>query len=171
MNKEALDYAESQAVRNVEFHLKNLESLSKEAHLTLSVLLAGIPAAFTFGLKFYNQTGMGTWGGALLLLSLYLWFVGVYLMGAIKPRPVYAPGNEPSKLEPVLNDPKFTLEEIREEELKNLQERITQNRLRCEDTGKIVNNSRKAILVSTLLFPLFAIIALIIRSAFLGITV
>ena len=114
---------------------------------------------------------MGTWGGALLLLSLYLWFVGVYLLRAIKPRPVYAPGNEPSKLEPVLNDPKFTLEEIREEELKNLQERITQNRLRCEDTGKIVNNSRKAILVSTLLFPLFAIIALIIRSAFLGITV
>jgi len=163
MNKEALDYAESEATKNIEFHLKNIESLSKEAHLTLAVLMVSIPAAFTVAIKLYQKDGMWTWATALLLLSTYLWFLAVYVGKAMKPRGVHAPGHEPNNLLPALREEKHTLEQIRESALINMQERIDWNRKRSEETGGIINQTRRAIIASPFVFLAFVLLILFVR--------
>lgn len=173
MTKDELDWIEGQARLNMDFHLKNMEALAKEAHITLSILLLAIPASFTYGLKLWSNTGLRDCGGALVLISAYLVGVAIYLSSSIKARDVAATANEPMILRDYLearrdeweND---VLSKVREGELANLQSRIEQNRQRTDRAATVINTSRAAIVWAPVWFLAAWVVAVVIRTAFLG---
>jgi hypothetical protein len=58
MTNNELDWIEKQAQLNMDFHLKNIDALAKEAHVTLSVFLLALPAAVTCAYKWFHQAEM-----------------------------------------------------------------------------------------------------------------
>lgn len=171
MTKDELDWLEKQANLNMDFHLKNIDALSKEVHLTLTLLFVAIPASLNYAVKWYLMEDYRTLGCTMALLCIYLWFIAVYLARAIKARDIMASGNEPAKLRTFIiqqhtQHPKSAtvLEDVREGELLNLQERIDDNRRRSEETATVVNRSRWLIVATPLLFLMLLVVVFIFRS-------
>jgi hypothetical protein len=162
MTKDALDYVEQQGLRNIEFHVKGLESLQKEAHLTLTVSMAAMSAAFTSAFGIYTKAGW-MWATVLWLLSVYFWFVTFCMTKAIVPRTLFPTGNEPKNLIPFLGEQGFTLEQVREKELLLLQERIENIIERNQATGKIIQSARRLLIFSPAAFLAFLLILGFVR--------
>jgi hypothetical protein len=179
MTPEALDYVEKQADKNMDFHLKNIDALNKEAHTTLALLLIAIPAAFTWAMKWFQQPGMMTFTIAMAGVCIYLIALALYLSRSVNPRDILAPGNEARPLMNTLISVREThqknhhwtwpknwdLLSVREGELLNLQLRIEANTQRERETAIIVRRSRKLFIVAPLVFGAVAMFAAILRSA------
>ena len=178
MTTEALDYVEKQADKNMEFHLKNIEALNKEAHTTLALLLVTIPASFTCSSKWFQSSGMETWAWAMALTCFYLIGNALYLSQSVNPRDILAPANDArsliSTLESLRNQytgkehwswPKnWDLISIREGELANLQDRIDSNVQREKDTATVVRRSRRMFILTPIAFVGAAVFVSILRS-------
>lgn len=163
MTKEQLDYVQSQAEKNMDFHLKNLEGLNGEVYKLLTLLFAVTAASFAATVKAYDAQ---SW---ILVCSLgalcaYLIVIALMLLGSVQPSDLHAPGNEPKNLLPLMTEPKYTLEQVRESEALNLQERIDLNRSRCKTTGRTIIIVQYAFLASPLVVVAAAVIGVIVQS-------
>jgi hypothetical protein len=102
-------------------------------------------------------------------LTVYLIFIGIYLLKAIEGRDVQASGNTPGNLREFLlkrhtEIKENVLESVREGELLNLHTRIQNNRERSEESAKIINRCRSFIVWSPVVFGGLWILAFIVRS-------
>lgn len=144
-----LEYMQSEASKNMDFHLQNMDNLQREANTTLTFLYVVISASFSGALKLFLDGKFTNLAIALSGLCIYLAFLaGCLLFGCMMARPVKAPANEPKNL----NIPKYTPEQIQGFELYNLQERIEFNRDRNARTAFRLNLVRVMVCVSPLIF-------------------
>jgi hypothetical protein len=118
---ELLDWVEKAAQENLKFRLQNAETLAKEASSTLTVLLAGIGAAFAYAAKGLEQPSPTPLALGALVLATWLMITGVLLVwNCMLTTSLPAPTNEPKNL----YQKGYEIDALREAELKNIQERI-----------------------------------------------
>lgn len=164
MTKEQLEFVKDEADKTMEFHLKNLEALQQEAHVTLTFLFVVISASFSGATALFQKEGAAIWAWAMTLLCFYLGSIAIYLtMRCLKTKELWPPGNTPNNLIP--HFAKFDLEAVQETALELMDERIKLNSMRCKETGNAINNTRVAIIASILVFPVSALLVMIVRSS------
>jgi hypothetical protein len=120
---ELIDWAEKAGLENLRFILQNAETLSKEASSTLTALLAGMGGSLAYAVKGFEQTSLSPLAIGAVALAVWLMIAGCLLViFCMLTTFLPAPTNEPRNL----YQKKFTVEILREIELQNIQERITQ---------------------------------------------
>lgn len=178
MTKTELEWIEKQAVQNMEFHLKNIEALNKEAHTTLALLLVSISASFTYAIKWFQAGGLETWAYSMVGVCAYHVLIAVYVSRAVKPRDVEAPGNRPDNLlrqfkklqeENAKADKSawpqdWALNSISHGHLIDLQRRIESNHSREEQTATAVNRARVLFIVTPAFFVATTVVVFVGRS-------
>ncbi|GEM_PF-5404851 len=133
-----LDFIEREARANMEFHLKNLDALKKEAQDTLKILFLILSAGSGYTVKLFAE-GDFSWGFVFGFVTVYLICVAIYLtLRCLAAGDVMPPSNEPKNL----SSRDYTLDQLREEDLKRLQRGIDFNQARNETLGQRLNNSR-----------------------------
>jgi len=147
---ELIDWVEEQAQENLKFRLACLESLLKEANLTLAILLAGFGTSSAYILKTLTATDQTAWLAAGVTgLSLYLMALcGIVILKCLAIKEIQVPTNEPENL----YQKKYTLLKIREVELRNTQTRINKATARNSEIAGWLNTTRLLILATPLVF-------------------
>jgi hypothetical protein len=150
---ELLDYAEKAGVENLKFRLQTFESLSKDANSTLTYLLAGIGGSAAFAANAIEKTSLSpiTFGSAVLAVWLML-ISFLLVVKCIKTDNLQTPTNEPMNL----YQPHLELNVIRENELKNLGERIFLVRSRNQKMARWLDHVRILAITSPVVFALSA---------------
>ncbi|HZF00519.1 MAG TPA: hypothetical protein VE344_01345 [Methylomirabilota bacterium] len=145
-----LEYMQSEASKNWEFHLQNMDNLQRESNTTLTFLYVVISASFSAALKLFLDEKFIILAVTLSFLCIYLVTLAVWLLfGCMMARSVKAPANEPKNLK--IPDG-YTSEQIQQFELENLQERIEYNANRNSSTARQLNRVRVAICFSPIVF-------------------
>ena len=125
--KEMLDWAEKAGAENIKFRLQNAEILAKDASTMLTILLAGIGGALTYVIKGLEVRPISALTFGTGVFAAWLMFAAIVLMlQCIVTTALPAPTNEPKNL----YQKEFDLDQLREVELRNLQERIAQTTAR-----------------------------------------
>lgn len=154
MSNELIDYAIAEGKESINFHLKNMEAISKDSSVTLSFLFAGGGASLGAAIKF--GAGNGGENSAELVwpmaaLGCYLFILGGLLVAkCFVARENFSPANEPLNL----FQPEYDLYTIKEVELENLDERIKLNRKRNVRTAFWLSFVRYGLLLSPFIFLL-----------------
>lgn len=149
-----LDWAEKSGLENLNFRLQNAETLAKEAASTLTILLAGIGGALAFAVKGFEEApptplAIGTAGLAIWLMITGCLLVVFCMLTTSLP----ALTNEPKNL----YQKGFELNALREVELRNIQERITQTAARNHRVAAWLDRCRLLALASPLVFAISAL--------------
>lgn len=141
---------QSEASKNMDFHLQNMDNLQREANNTLTFLYVVISASFSGSLKLFSGGNFTILAISLSSLCVFLAVLAICLLcGCLMARPVKAPSNEPKNLK-VPNG--YTSEQIQNFELENLQERIEFNRDRVATTAWRLNRVRILLCLSPFFF-------------------
>lgn len=155
---ELIDWVEAQAQENLKFRLSCLESIIKECNTTLTILLAGIGATAAYIFKLHPVSDTWMLAGTLSVCLYFLLLSGLLIIKCLQIDEIQVPTNEPENL----YIKQYTLLEIREGELRNVQERINKAVARNLNTSDWLNKIRLLILASPLVF----IVAFILAEAF-----
>ena len=146
-----IDWVEKAALENIRFHLKNADDIAKEATTTLTIFLAGLAAALAHGVKGLEKEVLTSTTYASLILSVYIAVLAAMLIyKCMRIAPIPAPTNEPKNL----YQKNMALDEIKEEELENLQIRINQAVERNDFAGSWLNRMRIAATLSPFIWAL-----------------
>lgn len=152
-----IEFAEKKAEELMDFHLKDVQILSKEAQVTFGFIVAALSGAFGYLLKVFDPARplsgqQWVWLAPLAVINLYLAALGAYTaVKTMLARTVMPKGNEPKNLlADSLNG--WTLEQIRKQECLNLQARIEANSARNMEMGRAINTIRLAILFTPFIF-------------------
>ena len=157
-----LEYMQSEASKNMEFHMQNMDNLQREANNTLTFLYLVVSASFSGALKLFLGGKITILAVALSCLCIYLTILAVCLVfGCMMAKRVKAPANEPKNLK--IKSP-YTSEEIQSFELENLQKRIEFNQARNVATGHRLNWVRVGICFSPIAFTI-CLVALYVMAA------
>lgn len=157
-----LEYMQSEASKNMDFHMENMDNLQRESNNTLTFLYVAISACFSAALKIFLDGKYAVLWITLSLLCLYLVVVAVCLLfGCLMARPVQAPANEPQNLK--IHDG-FTSEQIQNAELENLQKRIDFNCERVAATARRLNCVRGCICLSPVFFMAVLVVLLVLSE-------
>ena len=158
-----LEYMQSEASKNMDFHMQNMDNLQREANNTLTFLYVVISASFSGALKLFLDEKFIILAVSLSCLCIYLAVLAACLVfGCMMAKAVKAPANEPKNLK---IKPPYTSEEIQEFELENLQKRIEFNRGRNATTGRRLNLVRILICFSPAIFIGVTVILYIASAA------
>lgn len=145
-----LEYMQSEASRNMSFHMDNMDNLQKESNNTLTFLYVVISASFSGALKLFLDGKLTILAVSLSILCCYLALLAVCLVfSCMWAKDAEAPANEPRNLK--IKEP-YTSVEIQQFELENLQKRIEFNRNRNAKTGQRLNLIRVFICLSPVVF-------------------
>lgn len=163
-----IDWVESQAQENLKFRLNCLENILKECNTTLTILLAGVggTAAYLFKLLESPHPHSGMLAGLAALCLYLLLLSGLLIINCLKIDEIQVPTNEPENL--YTKD--YTVMQIREGELINVQERINKAAARNLYAADWLNKIRLAMLLAPLVFILVSIsVAAFFPSPVLGV--
>lgn len=128
-----LDYVEKAAQANMAFHLENTDALRASGNSLLLLLLAGGGGALAYTAELLHRDQEPYLIGALAAVSLYLFGLAAWLSWkCLMTMPLQAPANEPGNL----YQPGLDLDQIRETELENLQQRIEIVRSQNDTIGR-----------------------------------
>jgi hypothetical protein len=154
---ELIDWVESQAQENLKFRLNCLESIIKECNTTLTILLAGIGGISAYLFKQLETTNYKAWliAGSIGLGLYLVMLSGLLIIKCLKIDEIQVPTNEPKNL----YVKQYTLLEIREGKLINVQKRINKAMERNLKTSDWLNKIRLAMLATPLIFIICAILA------------
>lgn len=148
-----LDWVEKQALENLRFRIQDADNLTKESNTTLTILLAGMGASLAYGIKLLDANSESWILLAVFMFSAYLLVLCMLLIfKCLKISAIPAPTNEPQNLYQV----EFSLEALREVELKNLQERINETVRRNDMVATWLNRIRLLAVCSPIIFILVA---------------
>ncbi len=151
---ELMDFAENAGNENIKFRLQNAEILAKEAASTLTILLAGMGGAMAYAVKGLEQQTPTALVMGSIALSAWLMLAAVLLViFCMLTTDLPAPTNEPLNL----YQKEYTLEAIREVELRNLDTRIKQTSARNHRVAAWLDRSRLAAIASPLVFAVIAL--------------
>ena len=149
--EELREFAATAGQENIKFHLECAESIAKESNTTLTILFTGAGASLGYWMKLLEighhpdlSCGTAAVSVYLCLLAFALWYGGMSI-GDIQP-----PTNEPKNL--TLSG--LTLDDVRQDELKNLQWRIEQNIHRNKIRAAWLNYVRLGVTFTPAIFGL-----------------
>lgn len=149
-----LDWAEEAGLENLRFRLQNAETLAKEATSTLTVLLAGMAGAMTYAIKGFETSPITPIAVGALALSLWLMVVGgLLVVFCMLTTSLPAPTNEPANL----YQKDFTLEAVKEVELRNIQDRIQDVIARNHRVAAWLDRTRLLALMSPVVYVISAV--------------
>lgn len=153
-NREILEYVEREGKETIRFHLKNMDELYQQSVLTLSYLVAAASACIAGGINILTNHDWPTIAWVLFLTGGYFFALAFVLeKKCLKPRPVESPANEPMKLlKSEKSNHEYTVDEIKRQELENLDKRIQANRTRNKETARQLNRVRLGVFLSPVAF-------------------
>jgi hypothetical protein len=149
---ERLDWVEKAALENIKGHIKSAEDMKRESNGALTVILAGAAGSLAYAAKFLEAPSQMDLAVAFGALAFYLFALGATLVhrclriGEFPP-----PTNEPAHL----NQKQYSVNRLREVELRNMQRRIEAAAAINESTAGRLNRIWMAATAS----PLVAAIA------------
>ena len=166
MNKDAIDYVEQQAAKNIGYHDQCGDCLTEEANKVLSLLGLLIPGALAGAVKLFEmQLGSPRPAGTLVLalatglLACYLAVLAAYVtLACLRAGDAQPPTNQPMPLIEALQ--RSPLEAVRHGELMNLDARIESAAARNRRRGKHLNRVRLLFCATPLAYLLFWVLAL-----------
>lgn len=146
---ELIDWVEAQAQENLKFRLSCLESITKECNTTLTILMAGLGATGAYLFKLFDMANpaISILSGALSLCMYLLCLSGLLIFKCLKIAEIQVPTNEPHNL----YQKQYTVLQIRESELDNVQERINKAAARNLYTADWLNKIRLLMLISPII--------------------
>lgn len=148
-----LEWAEQCGVENLKRKLDSADTLAKEAEHTLTLIVAAAGASLAYAIKAFEPEATTPIVFGTAVLCGYLTIVGfVLVVGGMLIRSIPALHQEPKNIA----QPGYSIDDIREEELKNIQERIKQASERNTKTTRYINFARIATMLSPLVFLLAA---------------
>ncbi len=152
---ELIDWAEKAGLENIRFRLQITETLAKEAQTTLTILLAGMGGSLAYAMKgLESAAGMDAITSGAAFLSAWLMISSILLiMNCIMTAPLSPPTNEPKNL--YRKD--YTLDELREFEMLNLQKRIEIITARNHRVAAWLDRVRLWVAASPLVFMLWVV--------------
>ncbi len=159
--KELLDYIEAEAKANAAFHITNADNLTKESNTLLNLLLAGAGGALALLVGLIQKTTLvPMWQiAAVGSATTYLFLIsGLVIWRCLWVQNIWPPANEPKNFP--LNG--YTVEEIRQGDMKIRQECIMLNNARNGAVAVWLNRSR-ALAAATPLVT-FVVAALVARA-------
>ncbi|MBA1446614.1 MAG: hypothetical protein M3H12_07765 [Chromatiales bacterium] len=155
-----IDWVEQAALENIRFHLQVTETLAKEAASTLILLLAGMGGALAYAVKGFEQATLTSLAVGAGMLSAWLMVVGCLLViKCLLSTWLYAPTNEPKNL----YQKDYSLDEMHEAELRNMQVRIEQVIMRNHRVAAWLDRSRLLALASPVVFVIAAAFSWVAR--------
>jgi len=147
--KEWFEWIEKAGIENMKLHHVSADNLAKDAATTLTVLLAGMGGSFTYAVKVFDT---GTWNWLTVgATALTLWFaiLGFYLViKCLMATPIPQIYNEPANLSVSGID----FDDVRRQELDNLQARINEAARRNRLIARQLNVVRRLAVSSPLIF-------------------
>jgi hypothetical protein len=152
---ELLDWADKSGLENLKFRLQNAETLAKEATTTLTILLAGMGAALAYAAKGLEQPIPTPLSIGACVLAVWLMVTGCVLMAfCMLTTSLPAPTNEPNNL----YQKDYSVDALREVELRNIQQRITQTTARNHRVAAWLDRCRLLALGSPIVFAIAALV-------------
>ncbi len=150
---ELIDWVEKQALENIRFRLQNSENLAKEASTTLTLLLAGIGGALAYAVKGFEADPISNLTAGAVALAAWFMIVAMLLVfHCLMTKSLPVPTNEPSNL----YNKQMDFLQLREAELRNLQERISQITDRNHRYAAWLDRVRLIAIASPLVFAIAA---------------
>ena len=146
--RELLDFCFKQGEKNFNFDLDCANTLEKNSNTTLSFIIS-FGGASLFGLV--NYLAQDRYDIVTGLAGLILYFLGIAFLLVQKclfARPISPPGNDPINL----YQPDFSLTQIMDAEINQLEKRIQTNIERNKETGRWLNRVRYMIFLSPFIF-------------------
>lgn len=127
-----LDWVERNGLENLRARLQNAEVLAKEAANALTVALAGIGGGLAYGIKALESGALAPWAIAVWVATGWLTIcAALVLTRCIQTRELELPTGSPRNL----FQPKFTVDQLREVELENIQARIDRTAARNHEVA------------------------------------
>ena len=153
---ELIDWVEKQALENFKSHIQDADNLIKQSSTTLTILLAALGTGTAYSVKVLDAHGDKSLLIAAIVFSIYILLLcAVLVFKCLKIQAIPAPTNEPDHL----YRKSLSLDHIREEELKNLQQRINQLVKRNDATSRWLNRVRLLTVASPIVFALIVLVA------------
>lgn len=149
-----LEWIERQAQESLKARFATAEILAKEAQTTLSVLLAGVAGSAAYAAKIFEAGPLGSVTIAWVAVSIYLTVLCNLLIHlCMKFDSFPALWQDPKNL----MQPSYSLDSLREAEVKNIGERIADATKLNAIRAKRLNRIRTAAALSPLIFIFFQI--------------
>lgn len=149
-----IEWIEEAGRENLRFRLQNAETLAREAHQTLLVLLAGMGGALAYVVKALDAGPLTPVGDGVVGVTFWLMLTAAALvMKCILSRDLPVPTNEPDNLW----QDGWTVEMDRMGELKGLQARIDATRTRNQAVATWLDRVRLMAVASPAVFLLTAL--------------
>ena len=150
-----IDWVEHAALENLRFRLQNAETLAKEAASTLTILIAGIGFSLAYAIKGYEKTDVSPLTVGVSALSVWMMLTGCLLIiFCMLSTSLPAPTNEPKNL----YQKDFELDKLREVELINIQDRISQATDRNHRVAAWLDRVRLMAIFSPIIFIIGALV-------------
>lgn len=144
-----LEWVEKQGQESLKARFATAEIVAKEAQTTLTVLLAGVGGSAAYGAKIFDSGTPGPVETAAAVVCVYLVALAVVLVVTCMRFKSYpALYQDPENL----MHPAYSIDEIREEEVKNIGARITEAAGINAKRASRLNRLRIAIALSPFLF-------------------
>ena len=151
-----LEWIEKQAQESLKSRFATADLLAKEAQTTLTVLLAGVGGSAAYAAKIFESSTPGPVAIASAAVCAYLIALCVLLvLRCMMFQSFPALSQDPKNL----MHPAYSLDEIREEELKNIGERIAEAKEINDERAKRLNGFRIAAALSPVVFVVAASVA------------
>jgi hypothetical protein len=151
-----LEWIEKHAQESLKTRFQTAELLAKESQTTLTVLLAAIGASSAYAAKIFQPNEAGPIEIAAAVTCVYLVVLAVTLVAACMIFVSYPALHQDPKN---LMHPTYSIDEIREAEINNLQERIAEAAVINKNRARRLNWLRIAAALSPFLFALVAALA------------
>jgi len=136
-----LDWIEKQGKESLLFRLETTETLAKESATTLTILLSGMGGSAALAINGITEKASNSLVLACAAVSVYMAILAaVMVLKCLRIDDHQVPANEPKNL----NHPDLSLDEIRQYDLKNMQNKIDKTRERNAITSKWVSRVRIA---------------------------
>jgi hypothetical protein len=149
-----IEWIDEAGRENLRFRLQNAETLAREAHQTLMVLLAGMGAALAYVVRVLEYGPVTAVGAGVAAVTVWLTLsAAVLVVECILSRDLPVPANEPDNLW----QEGWTLEMDRMGELKGLQARIDATRVRNHAVAAWLDRARLMAVASPVVFLLTAL--------------
>ena len=151
-----LEWIEKQAQESLKARFTTAEILAKEAQTTLTVLLAGVGASGAYATKIFESNPAGPIAIAFAIVCAYLASICVALvLICMKIKSYPALYQDPENL----MHPTFSLDSVREQEVKNIGKRIAEAKALNDVRARWLNAFRVMAVCSPLVFIAAALAA------------
>lgn len=151
LTKEDIEWIEKVGCENMKVHHVSADNLAKDAATTLTVLLAGLGGSLAYAAKAFDEWHWTNLSAGATALTVWFACLGLYLVvKCLMATPIPHIYNEPKNFV----QPGYTVLEIREAELENLQKRIDQAALRNSRLATHLNIARRLAVASPIVFGL-----------------